>query len=108
MNKLVNCGCGGTAYHDSASCWNHEQEEWMPNFWHRVICKNCGTQTKAFYTEVEAIQAWNKAMGKRTAKVKNIIHTRGYPPEGECSNCGFDVYDDGEYCPHCGAKLEWE
>ena len=59
----VRCGCGGEAHHDSASCWNPEQEEWMPNFWHRVICKNRGTQTKAFYTEAEAVTAWNRAMG---------------------------------------------
>ena len=44
---------------------------------------------------------------ERTAKVLNIAHVRGYPPEGECGNCGFDVVDDGNYCPGCGARLEW-
>lgn len=76
MNKkqLLPCGCGGEAYHDSASCWNPEEEEWMPNFWHRVICKNCGTQTKPFYTENEAIEAWNLAM--RSDKYEHHIdHT---------------------------------
>ena len=134
----VRCGCGGEAHHDSASCWNPEEEEMMPNFWHRVICKNCGTQTKAFYTEAEAIQAWNKAMGakdinvpnkfatdtnvgdkERTAKVENIevefgddeyVHDRmgDMYCYGDCGNCGQTVSHNQKYCHECGVKLEWE
>lgn len=73
--KPVRCGCGGEAHHDSASCWNPEDEEWMPNFWHRVICKNCGIQTKAFYTEAEAITAWNRAMSVSTEKSSTVERT---------------------------------
>lgn len=104
--KPVNCGCGGEAYHASESCWNSEQEEWMPNFWHRVICKNCGTQTKAFYTKAEAIQAWNTAMGKQIAIVKDFGHPCG--TYGYCSNCGGYCVNEEPYCPHCGAKVEWQ
>lgn len=113
--QLLPCGCGGEAHHDSASCWNPEEEEWMPNFWHRVICKNCGTQTKAFYTEAEAIEAWNKAMGKdidvpakeRTYKVTDI-----HVDEYYCPACGAEILHDHEdkgdnYCRECGAKLDW-
>ena len=57
--------------------------------------------------KAEMFKAWNRRI-ERTAKVLNITHVRGYPPEGECSNCGFDVVDDGEYCPGCGARLEWK
>ena len=107
MNKSVKCRCGGEACHVSAGCWNPEKEEWMPNFWHKVICKNCGTQTKAFYTKIEAVQAWNMAMGERTAKVRDIIHTHGYSDEGLCGNCNEDVNDLYDYCPNCGVKLDW-
>ena len=107
MNKPVKCRCGGEAYHASAGCWNPEEEEWMPNFWHKVICKNCGTQTKAFYTKTEAVQAWNRAMGERTVKVRDIVHTHGYPDEGLCGNCNEDVNGLYDYCPNCGVKLDW-
>lgn len=65
--KPVRCGCGGEAFHDTVRGWNPVREDALV-VWHRVICKNCGTQTKAFYTEAEAITAWNRAMGERTAK----------------------------------------
>lgn len=121
MGKLqpVRCGCGGNAHHDSASCWNPEQEEWMPNFWHRVICKNCGTQTKAFYTEAEAIQAWNTAMGdfpkNNIQKIDTVIPVKceygdkktvfasGYI----CPNCYTHVAQLDKYCSECGMKLDW-
>ncbi len=104
--QLLPCGCGGDAYHDSASCWNPEQEEWMPNFWHRVICNNCGTQTKAFYTEAEAITAWNCAMGERTAKAKVNFKDENFF-FGWCE-CGQYQSSQHPYCPACGARLEWK
>lgn len=98
--KPVRCGCGGEAKVYEMPLKDCEG--------YSVQCNDCRIATFIWLSEAEAIQAWNKAMGERTAKVKNITHVRGYPPEGECSNCGFDVYDDGEYCPGCGARLEWE
>lgn len=56
--------------------------------------------------KIEIFEAWNKQI-EWTAKVKNIAHVRGYPAEGTCGNCGFDVEDVGEYCAGCGAKLDW-
>ena len=126
MNKkqLLPCGCGGDAYHDSASCWNPEQEEWIPNFWHRVICKNCGTQTKAFYTEAEAITAWNRAMGATDMNVGDkFAKDMNVPRKGKwlwdeeedrcyCSECGEEddlsidgVYMMHDFCPNCGADM---
>lgn len=95
--KPVRCGCGGEAR------VLHQVERG-----YYVRCRDCFTRTDFKVTEAEAIEAWNRAMGERTANVVNIAHVRGYPPEGECSNCGFDVIDDGEYCPGCGYRLEWE
>ena len=95
----------------------------MPNFWHRVICKNCGTQTKAFYTEAEAITAWNRAMSvsteksstvERTAKViehdASVTDTDGYKyhrSEYLCGACKKKVIGGDEYCSHCGCRLDW-
>ena len=107
MNKPVKCRCGGEAYHVSAGCWNPEKEEWMPNFWHKVICKNCGTQTKAFYTKTEAVQVWNRAMGGKMVKVENYQNPFGLGGYGDCSECGAEVNEQYAYCPNCGARLEW-
>lgn len=95
--KPVNCGCGGEAIiYINGACQA------------KIYCKKCGIESNVFATKYGAITAWNRAMGERTAKVVNIAHVRGYPPEGECGNCGYDVIDDGEYCPGCGCRLEWE
>ena len=115
--KLERCPfCGGEAYHDSASCWNHDEEKWMPNFWHRVICKNCGNQTKSFYTEAEAIEAWNRRTEpERTAKVRKHEYCN-LECAGEkiirheylCSACKRKVLSGDCYCSHCGVRLDWK
>lgn len=61
--KPVNCGCGGEAKVESASGYDPFAEKRKPNLWYGVICKKCKIQTKSYYTETEAIEAWNKAMG---------------------------------------------
>ena len=99
--KPVRCGCGGKAV------------IYVTHWWGKCYvceCEECGTTTKPCDTEAEAVEAWNRAMGERTAKV-NEIATRSY-----CGECGerLDDYDDicGEppikYCPMCGARLEWK
>lgn len=55
--KPVRCGCGGEA--ESALSFAYE---------YYVMCHKCGTRSDYFLKEVEAIEAWNKAMGERTAK----------------------------------------
>lgn len=123
MSDLKLCPfCRGEAYHDSVSCWDPEEEEWIPNFWHRVFCKNCGTQTKAFYTEAEAIKAWNQRFApdtndgskEQTAKVMehdaSVTDTDGYKyhqSEYLCGACKKRVLGGDDYCSHCGARLDW-
>lgn len=115
MNKkqLLPCGCGGEAHHYSTSCWNPEEEEWIPNFWHRVICKNCRTQTKAFYSKAEAVQAWNRAMGERK-KGKWIVISEFedccYIKCNQCKITQVFYYNKPltNFCPHCGADMRNE
>lgn len=107
MSKPVNCGCGGNVdVHFIGNTYIGDYHKFTGKYF--ICCEKCGVKTPICKTREEAIEIWNKAMGERTANVKNITHVRGYPPEGECSNCGFDVDDDGEYCPGCGARLEWD
>ena len=102
----VRCGCGGKAKHVTESCWNPEEEKWMPNYWNIIICENCGARTKVFYTKAEAITAWNKAMGRKTGYWNN------YKDEHGCSVCHSVViqenWDDDirfDFCPYCGADM---
>lgn len=118
MNKPVKCGCGGEP----------RVIMLIPEVY-AVECSKCWIRTGSpARTEAEAITIWNKAMGadtnsvvsvfssevrdfrttERTAKVKYIVHTHGYPDEGLCGNCSEDVNGLYDYCPYCGAKLEWE
>ena len=98
--NISKCKCGGNAIirqdHFSVS-----YGDW------KIFCEKCGMQTGWTKNKEDAIEIWNRTMSERTAKVLNITHVRGYPPDGVCGNCGFDVIDDGEYCPGCGAKLDW-
>lgn len=59
-----------------------------------------------------AIEALEKQLAKRAD-----FEGDGYAPDGtfvydtwECPNCGecYEVdYDDYDYCPQCGQKLDW-
>lgn len=67
-----------------------------------VGCMNCHIRLykigyKRFYTEAEAIAAWN-ARPEQTCK---NIH-------GHCSECGSIMYDAPNYCSNCGAKVVGE
>lgn len=62
--KPVRCGCGGEAKVDK-----HAYYRALPTY--GVRCHRCGQETRQFYmTEVEAIEAWNKAMGANPEKVQ--------------------------------------
>jgi len=86
--------------------------------WYRIVCPKCYVQTKAYRSEAEAVEAWNKAMGsaeksstvERTAKVKErfMLVTGGMGDTLSLCECGFIVSDKWTYCPSCGARLEWE
>lgn len=47
---------------------------------------------------------------ERTAKVdaghKSVI--TGMLMDGHCMQCGRYVMDEDDYCPGCGARLEWK
>ena len=95
MNKPVNCGCGGEA--EFALSFDYE---------YYVMCHKCGTRSDYFLKEVEAIEAWNKAMGERTVKATRKPEAFFYRCE-----CGYGLCcekNDINYCPQCGARLEWE
>ena len=97
----VNCGCGGKA------------QVFFPfanNSIYMIECKKCGICTSAYETETEAIQAWNKAMNERTAKVKDLDRRSetSMSWEGICTKCGSYTMHGMNYCFYCGARLEWE
>lgn len=92
--KPVRCGCGGEAV-----------------IWHNfggltfVSCKDCEITSHGYDNHFEAIRAWNKAMGERTAKAEwsevDGCHL--------CGECGFAVAPHCDvYCAGCGARLEWK
>lgn len=95
--KIANCGCGG-----NGKVLKINEKSYF------ITCSNCHTDSGIYSTEAEAIEAWNKAMGERTAKVK-WASTYGeimeYRFEGICE-CGTEIDHMWEYCPSCGARLE--
>ena len=97
--RPVRCGCGGEAY-----CLAYENTIRVTEdgYDHSIYCSKCHIETKLYDTEAEAIEAWNKAMGERTAKVK-----KGAYDLMRCE-CGMPVSSNYDYCPKCRARLEWE
>lgn len=101
--KPVPCGCGGEA---EVKLWAEPETPYV------VMCHKCGIVTEDFPTEAEAIEAWNRAMGERVAKVV----TEGKPIEGSdnyiavtcCDKCGNVVSLFDTYCSGCGCRLEWK
>lgn len=97
--KPVQCGCGGKPRIAKKILMGN-----LPDVY--VLCENCSIRTREYYSVTEAITAWNKAMGERTATVKDFGHPCG--TYGYCSNCGGYCVNEDPYCPHCGAKIKWE
>ncbi len=118
--KPVRCGCGGRPiieYGEDGIC--------------RVHCSFCLTGTVYHRNKAEAITAWNRAMGadqfRDLTKKVEPEQKKGKWEEREvdsmtitdyqsakCSVCGKylttpyqDYFDNYKYCPHCGARLEW-
>ena len=77
--KPVNCGCGGEA---KIYSWNEEDD--VQSIHYHTICMNCGIETNAYDTEIEAIEAWNRAMGAER-KIAYDPKTKIYYPEGYVS-----------------------
>ena len=97
--KPVACGCGGEAQIAKKYLMGN-----LPDVY--VLCGNCSIRTGEYYTEAEAIEAWNLAMGERTVKATRKPEAFFYRCE-----CGYGLCCekiDMNYCPHCGGRLEWE
>ena len=82
-----------------------------------VKCSECGIASRVVWSTdspeeavKEAIEAWNRR-AERTAKAITVMH----PVVGSdrtiagtsCENCGNIVNIFDNYCPGCGAKLDW-
>ena len=96
--KPVRCGCGGEAKVYEMPLKDCEG--------YSVQCNDCRIATFIWLSEAEAIQAWNKAMGERTAKVTRKPEAFFYRCE-----CGYGLCcekNDMNFCPNCGVRLEWE
>ena len=105
MIKPVKCGCGGEAI----IYINGARQA-------KIYCEKCGIESNVFATKYEAITAWNRAMGERTAKV--IKHHYDFNPYKDnfshglggtellCSHCKKKVIVSDEYCSHCGCRLD--
>lgn len=113
--KPVRCGCGGETW--VIYCPLEGNGEY-------VTCKKCGTKTKIYPSEAEAVEAWNKRMCadhfrevtkmmERTAKVEKVDTNSPYSQVYKCCECGQYTHRtawsrDVVYCPSCGCRLEWE
>ena len=70
-----------------------------------VECRKCWTRTGTYQpTEAEAIKVWNRR-AERTAKVET--YTDDQQETWSVCECGTDVWKSYNYCPECGAKLDW-
>ena len=114
--KPVRCGCGGEAV---VKMWAEPDTPFL------VMCEKCKASSGDYSSESEAIEAWNRAMGatdtnvggkfakdinvpdkERTAKVTHKPEAFFYRCE-----CGYGLCcekNDMNYCPSCGARLEWD
>ena len=123
MSELqpVKCGCGG-----EARIGKIYGDAWT------VECTECGIQSGCYDTEVQAVTAWNKAIGVKDINVPNkgfwkpvyASEATGFDPSlagcdpvfnHVCSICGQEPLADdlGEeylsyFCPHCGADMRHE
>ena len=99
--KPVPCGCGG-----EAEVLKFNSGSWI------VMCSRCRTSSENYTSRDIAITAWNKALGERTAKVIDKSAQRHSITDfdwiGKCEKCGNEIQFSFDYCPSCGARLEWE
>ena len=96
-SKPVNCGCGGEA--------RIRYGETSESYW--VECSKCRISTLwgMRYSEEEAVESWNKAMGCRKPDkiLFDALHTKN---NLNCANCKHWNDEDGdceEICKLCGS-----
>ena len=95
--KPVNCGCGGEAF-------THILGNEIAKGYY-IACDECGTKTKVFGYEAEAITAWNRAMsGSAEEKLKAFWDGMSAEMKEERTakvEAGMRVYED---CSECSAE----
>lgn len=107
--KIVNCGCGGKSM------------LYISPITTRCLlqCESCKIETAFYNTEIEAVEAWNKAMGAKDINVPNKFatdtnvgdKTAKFKQDGEflrCGKCNHIVDSGYKYCPECGSRLEFK
>lgn len=109
LKRCPFCGGGPIWIYDPAGERDGSEDRW------NLSCDTCGiTFEEGFRNRKDAIEAWNRAMGERTAKViehdASITDTDGYKyhrSEYLCGACKKKVLGGDEYCSHCGCRLDW-
>lgn len=100
MNELKPCPfCGGGAY----------VSELRDGMW-RAICMSCNASGNNYFTEAEAVKAWNTRIERTCHETTIDKFFRG------CDSCGYmwEVFygigkrERPNYCPNCGAKVASE
>ena len=101
--KPVRCGCGGEPV-----VGHIEKTRYLPKDRWYIGCPKCDICTGLYDTEAEVIEAWNRAMGRKTGKWRFEPLN---PDDAYCSQCNFHVYvleadfDNYNFCPNCGADM---
>lgn len=113
--KPVRCGCGG-----ASNIVKRFSRDYHVPVWY-VECIKCNIETDDYFSEAEAVEAWNRAMGatdicvgdnERTAKVAKVDMPSEHNKVYKCLNCGQYTHRTSwsspvNYCTNCGARLEW-
>lgn len=104
----VRCGCGGEAMIDAYLGDLHRSNLYY------IYCAKCDIRTSNYLSEAEAVTAWNTAMGAKDINVSDKERTAKATRKPEAffyrCECGYGLCcekNDMNYCPHCGARLEW-
>lgn len=65
---------------------------------------------KAVLANKLAIEALEKQIAKEVTNKFTDLDEEGFEVIfGGCPNCKMEVnFDDNEYCPYCGQRLDWE
>lgn len=98
MEGLDKCPfCGGDAF-----C-----TDWYEGRGYGIKCKGCGKIWGPFTKPEDSYRLWN-TRAEKVVKVKrgNYEDYMTYDNDGECE-CGKIVDAIWDFCPNCGARLDW-
>ena len=106
--ELLNCPfCGGEAV--LVPTLDTTVREWFVTCGN-LECNVLACRTKTFYTEAEAIKAWNTRHERTCRPTIEPWECEPNKYDAYCGNCDYPM-GDGElkpwnYCPDCGARVE--